>query len=138
MKLSSIFRTILNENENILSPDYYLEDFYEMDFNDEYEEKVALAKIQKTIDWVMNLNLPITIYRGVGADLGEDEYMGGSWSTSKEVAEGFGKTIYVGILHDKNAIDIEQTIRTRVMNPEEHELYISNFNDVKLINTYKK
>jgi len=44
----------------------------------------------------------------------------------------------VWLIPNQNVIDVEQTIRTRTMNPYEFEIYVPNFEDVEIINTYEK
>ena len=138
--IKTTIREFMNENINneILIPDYYLDDFYSMDFNDEYSEEQAIDQIQKVINYVLNLKYPIKVYRGLNTIKPSENYGGGSWSERKEVSEGFGNKIYVGLIPNKNVIDVEQTIRTRVMNPYEYEIYVPNFDDVEIIDTYEK
>ena len=139
--IKNTIKEFLNENvnNNTLTPEYYLDDFYSMDYNDElYSEKEAINQIQKVIDYVLNLKYPIKVYRGINTVKSMEDYGGGSWSERKEVAEGFGNKIFVGLIRNKNNIDIEQTIRTRVMNPYEYEIYVPNFEDIEIIDTYDK
>lgn len=138
--IKTTIREFLNENINneILTPNYYLDDFYSIDFNDEYSEEQAKIKIQEVIDYVLNLKYPIKVYRGLNTIKPSEYYGGGSWSERKEVSEVFGNKIYVGLIPNKNVIDVEQTIRTRVMNPYEYEIYVPNFDDVEIIDTYEK
>ena len=143
-KIRKIIKTTLNEwlNEQhniILTPDYYLDDFYSIDYNDDvYSEEQAINEIQKVIDYVLNLKYPIKVYRGINTINPDENYDGGSWSERKELSESFGDKIFVGLIPNKNVIDVEQTIRTRVMNPYEYEIYVPNFDDVKIIDTYEK
>jgi len=143
-KIRKIIKTTLNEwlseqHNIILTPEYYLDDFYAIDFNeDDYTEEQALIEIQKVIDYVLNINYPLKVYRGINTINPDEYYIGSSWTTDVRVAEGFGKKIYVGLIPNKNAIDVEQTIRTRVMNEFEYEIYVPNFDDVKIIDTYEK
>jgi len=139
--IHTTIREYLNENiqDEILTPEYYLDDFYAIDFNeDDYNEEQSLKKIQKVIDYVLSLKFPIKVYRGINTIKPMENYGGGSWSERLEVAESFGNKIYVGIIPNKNVVDIEQTIRTRVMNEFEYEIYVPNFEDVKIIDTYEK
>ena len=139
--IKTIIREFLNEsvNNDILTPYYYLDDFYSIDYNDDvYSEEQAINEIQKVIDYVLNLKYPIKVYRGINTINPDDNYDGGSWSERKEVSESFGNKIYVGLILNKNVIDVEQTIRTRVMNPYEYEIYLPNFDDVEIIDTYEK
>lgn len=142
-KIQKIIKTTLNEWLNgqhniILTPDYYLDDFYTMDGMNYYNENQAKEKIQKVIDYVLNIQYPLKVYRGINTINSDEDYEGASWTTDIRVAEGFGNKIYVGLIPNQNAIDVEQTIRTRVMNPYEYEIYVSNFDDVKIIDTYEK
>ena len=143
-KIRKIIKTTLNEwlseqHNIILTPEYYLDDFYAIDFNeDDYTEEQALIEIQKVIDYVLNINYPLKVYRGINTINPDEYYIGSSWTTDVRVAEGFGNKIYVGLIPNKNAIDVEQTIRTRVMNEFEYEIYVPNFDDVKIIDTYEK
>ena len=140
-KIRKIIKTTLNEwlseqHNIILTPEYYLDDFYAIDFNeDDYTEEQALIEIQKVIDYVLNINYPLKVYRGINTINPDEYYIGYSWTTDVRVAEGFGNKIYVGLIPNKNAIDVEQTIRTRVMNEFEYEIYVPNFDDVKIIDT---
>lgn len=133
------FKQFLNEQHNhALTSDYYIDDFYAMDGMDFYNEEQALGKIQKVIDYVSNIQYPLKVYRGLDTINPDEDYAGASWTTDVRVAEGFGNKIYVGLIPNQNAIDVEQTIRTRVMNPFEYEIYVPNFDDVKIIDTYEK
>ena len=114
--------------------EYYLDDFYAVDFNEEQ----ALKEIQKVIDYVLSLKYPIKVYRGIDTINPMKNYGGGSWSEKLEVAESFGNKIYIGIIPNKYVVDIEQTIRTRIMNEFEYEIYVPNFDNVKMIDTYEK
>jgi len=125
-------------NNDILTPDYYLEDFYAMDGVDFYTEDRAKEKIQTVIDYVLNIQYPLKVYRGINTINPRKDYEGASWTTEVQVAEGFGNKIYVGLIPNQNVIDVEQTIRTRTMNPYEFEIYVPNFDDVQIINTYEK
>lgn len=125
-------------NNDILTPDYYLEDFYAMDGMDFYTEDRAKEKIQTVIDYVLNIQYPLKVYRGINTINPSKDYEGASWTTELQVAEGFGNKIYVGLIPNQNVIDVEQTIRTRTMNPYEFEIYVPNFEDVEIINTYEK
>lgn len=139
--IKTTIREFLNEsiNNDILTPDYYLDDFYSIDYNDDvYSEEQAINEIQKTINYVLNLKYPIKVYRGINTINPNENYDGGSWSERKEVSESFGNKIFVGLIPNKNVIDVEQTIRTRVMNPYEYEIYVPNFDDIEIINTYEK
>ena len=129
---------VINESEYnfIYDPDYYLDDFYAMDGMDYYNEEQALEKIQKVIDYVLNIKYPIKVYRGIDTINPNENFEGASWTTDVRVAEGFGNKIYVGLILNQEAIDVEQTIRTRVMNPYEYEIYVPNFEDVEIIDTY--
>jgi hypothetical protein len=129
---------VINESEYnfIYDPDYYLDDFYAMDGMDYYNEEQALEKIQKVIDYVLNIKYPIKVYRGIDTINPIENFEGASWTTDVRVAEGFGNKIYVGLILNQEAIDVEQTIRTRVMNPFEYEIYVPNFDDVEIIDTY--
>lgn len=133
------FKQFINEQHNItLTPDYYLDDFYAMDGMDYYNEDQAKEKIQKVIDYVLNIQYPLKVYRGINTINPKEDYEGASWTTDVRVAEGFGNKIYVGLIPNQNTIDVEQTIRTRVMNPYEYEIYVPNFDDIEIINTYEK
>lgn len=133
------FKQIINEQHNItLTPDFYLDDFYTMDGMDFYNEDQAKEKIQSVIDYVLNIQYPLKAYRGINTINPNEDYGGASWTTDVRVAEGFGDKIYVGLIPNQNAIEVEQTIRTRVMNPYEYEIYVPNFDDVKIIDTYEK
>ena len=142
--IATTLREYLNEqqtnNFDVYEAENYLDDFYNIDFNEDmYSEKQALDIIQKEIDYVKNLKVPVKIYRGINTKSPMDSFDGWSWSTDKKVAESFGDKIFVGLLHNKNEIDIEQTIRTRVMNPYEKELSIPlESNSIKIIDTYEK
>ena len=139
--IKTTIREFLNEsiNNDILTPEYYLDDFYSIDYNDDvYSEEQAINEIQKNINYVLNLKYPIKVYRGINTINPDENYDGGSWSERKEVSESFGNKIFVGLIPNKNVIDVEQTIRTRVMNPYEYEIYVSNFDDIEIIDTYEK
>jgi len=137
MKLQESIRRILREELDVYDPNYYLEDFYVMDFMDEmYDEEEALILIQKQINYVKNIKYPIKVYRGINTKNPKDDYSGEHWSTDIRVAEGFGNKIFVGLILNHFSIDIEQTIRTRVMNPFEYEITISNFENVEIIDIY--
>jgi len=144
MKLRKFIKTtirgFLNEsiNNHTLTPDYYIDDFYAMDGMDYYNEEQALEKIQKVIDYVLNIQYPIKVYRGIDTINPDENFEGASWTTDVKVAEGFGNKIHVGLIPNQEAIDVEQTIRTRVMNPFEYEIYVPKFDDVKIIDTYEK
>ena len=125
-------------NDITLSPDHYIDDFYSMDGMEYYNEDQAIEKILSVIDYVINIKFPLKVYRGINTINQKEEYEGASWTADVRVAEGFGNKIYIGSILSKNAIDIEQTIRTRVMNPYEYEIYIPNFCDVKIIDTYER
>jgi len=137
MNLQETIRRILREELDVYDPNYYLEDFYVMDFMDEmYDEEEALILIQKQINYVKNIKYPIKVYRGINTKNPKDDYSGEHWSTDIRVAEGFGNKIFVGLILNQDSIDIEQTIRTRVMNPFEYEITIPNFEDVEIIDIY--
>lgn len=138
--MKSLIKKLLRENLNthVFDPNNYLDDFYAMDFNDEYDETKALHFIQRIIDDVRSINYPITVYRGLNTKVPKENYGGSHWSIDKHVAESFGDTIYIGVIPNSNSVDIEQTIRTRVMNPHENEINVPDSNDVKIIDTYKK
>lgn len=128
-----------NKGDLIYNPDYYLDDFYAMDeMENMYTEEQALEKIQKVIDYVNNIKYPLKVYRGINTISSDEDFEGASWSTDIRVAEGFGNKIFVGMIPNENVIDVEQTIRTRVMNPYEYEIYVPNFEDMEIIDTYDK
>lgn len=142
-KLRKHIKTTIKEfiseslDDDILTPDYYLDDFYAMDGMDFYTEEQALNMIQEVIDYVLNIKYPIKVYRGIDTINPDEDYVGASWSTDVRVAEGFGNKIFVGLIPNQDVIDVEQTIRTRVMNPYEYEIYVPNFDDVQIIDTYE-
>lgn len=142
-KLRKHIKTTIKEfiteslDDDILTPDYYLDDFYAMDGMDFYTEEQALNMIQKVIDYVLNIKYPIKVYRGINTINPVENYEGASWSTDVRVSEGFGNKIFVGLIPNQDVIDVEQTIRTRVMNPYEYEIYVPNFDDVQIIDTYE-
>lgn len=144
-KLRKHIKTTIKEfiseslDDVILTPDYYLDDFYSIDYNDDvYSEEQAINEIQKVINYVLNIKYPIKVYRGINTFNPDENYDGGSWSERKEVSESFGNKIFVGLIPNQDVIDVEQTIRTRVMNPYEYEIYVPNFDDVQIIDTYEK
>lgn len=126
--------------KGIFSPEYYLEDLYSMDYNDELypTEEDGINYISSVINELINLNYPLIVYRGINTKISPKEYDNTHWTTKKEVAEGFGNKIYVGLVESSSIIDFEDTIRHRVMNPGEHEIWIDNFDDVKIIHEYNK
>ena len=131
------FKQFVNEQHNhTLTSDYYIDDFYAMDGMDYYNEEQALEKIQKVIDYVLNIKYPLKVYRGINTINPPKYFTDASWTTDIRVAEGFGNKIYVGLIPNQNVIDVEQTIRTRVMNPYEYEIYVPNFEGVEIIDTY--
>lgn len=136
------FKQIVNENkqqDETLTPEYYLDDFYEINFNEEtYDEEESLIKIQETIDYVLNIKYPLEIYRGINTINSDEDFDGSSWTTDFRIAEGFGNKIYVGFISGVGMIDVEQTIRTRIMNPFEYEIHVPNFKDVRITKTYEK
>lgn len=138
--MKSFIKQLLRENlsTHVFDPNNYLEDFYAMDFNDEYDETKALLIIQKIIDGVKSIKYPITVYRGLNTKSPKENYGGSHWSTDKHVAESFGDKIYIGVIPNSSVVDIEQTIRTRVMNPRENEINVPDSNDVKIIDSYQK
>ena len=142
-KLRKHIKTTIKEfiteslDDDILTPDYYLDDFYAMDGMDFYTEEQALNMIQEVIDYVLNIKYPIKVYRGIDTINPDEDYVGASWSTDVRVAEGFGNKIFVGLIPNQDVIDVEQTIRTRVMNPYEYEIYVPKFDDVQIIDTYE-
>ena len=136
-RIQSMMGVINESQENIYDAEYYLDDFYAIDFNDEmYDENDALKEIQKVIDYVLNLTYPIKVYRGINTIKPVENYGGYSWSTDKRVAESFGNKIFVGYIPNQNVIDVEQTIRTRVMNPYEYEIAIPNHSDIIIEDIY--
>lgn len=128
----------------IFSPEYYLEDLYVIDYNDELypTDEDGIKFIESVIDDIVGLVYPFVVYRGIntksGKDMRAEDYDNTHWTTDKKVAEGFGDKIFVGLVSSPDIIDFEDTIRHRVMNPNEKEIWINNFDDVKLINTYYK
>ncbi len=138
--IKETIREYLNENihNHILMPDYYIEDFYLIDEMDYYDEEQALQEIQKVIDYVLNIQYPLKVYRGINTIKPRENFDGASWTTDVRVAEGFGNKIYVGLIPNQQVIDVEQTIRTRVMNPSEYEIYVPDFDDVEIIDIYEK
>lgn len=109
-----------------------------MDGMDYYNDEQAIEKIQEVIDYVLNIKYPLKVYRGINIINPDEDYEGASWTTDIRVSEGFGNKIYVGLIPNQNAIDVEQTIRTRVMNPYEYEIYVPSLEDVQIIDTYEK
>ena len=127
IQLQKFIRETIEPLNNIQQPEYYLDDFYAMDYNDEVDENSALQYIQSVINQVKNLKFPITVYRGINTKRQTERgYENSSWSLDKKVAQGFGDKLLIGIIPRKDVIDLEQTIRTRVMNPGENEIYIPN------------
>ena len=137
MNLQENIRRILREEFDIYNSENYLEDFYVMDFMEEmYNEEEALRLIQKQIDYVQDIKYPLKVYRGINTKSPKKDYGGVHWTTDVRVAEGFGDKIFVGLITNQDSIDIEETIRTRVMNPFEYEITVSNFGDVEIIDIY--
>lgn len=127
-----IIRETIEHMINIYNPDYYLDDFYSMDFNNEIIETKALSIIQGVIDEVKNFKYPMTVYRGINSHKQKEGYENSSWSRQKQVAQGFGDKLSIGIVPNSNIVDIEQTIRTRIMNPGEDEIYIPDSNGITI------
>lgn len=135
--MTESIRRILREEFDIYNSENYLEDFYAMDFMEEmYNEEEALRLIQKQIDYVQDIKYPLKVYRGIDIKNPQEDYSGVHWTTDFRVAEGFGDKIFVGLITNQDSIDIEQTIRTRVMNPYEYEITVPNFDDVKILDIY--
>lgn len=125
-----------SKNKNIFDASYYLDDFYAMDFNNEKTEQNAVEIIQKVIDQVRGFKYPMTVYRAIDTRSGRDlDFENSSWSQKKEVAKGFGDKLFTGIIPSESIIDLEQTIRTRVMNPGEYEIYVPNSIGVEIVST---
>nr|MDQ3142112.1 hypothetical protein [Bacteroidota bacterium] len=111
------------EKQDVLNPDRYVDDYLNMDFN---EEKNAIPDIQKEINKIQSLVYPLTVYRAINTKIDRTErgFDGGHWSTDKVVAESFGDKLEERVINSASEIDLEQTIRSRVMNPAEKEIYI--------------
>lgn len=137
-RIRTSFGEFVNEynHNNTLDPNYYLEDFYVMDGMDYYTEERALGMIQDVIDYVLNISYPLKVYRGIDTINQQDDFDGISWSTDVRVSEGFGNKIYVGFIPNEKVIDVEQTIRTRVMNPYEYEICVPKSEDVEIKDVY--
>ena len=141
MKLMKILREI--QDQNILNPDYYLADFQAIDFQDEDEipTEKALDIIQSEINLVTQWDYPIKVYRAIDVKGGEweSDWDNNSWSTRKEVAEGFGDLIWVAMIPNESFVDVEQTIRTRVMNDGEYEINVKDekWKDLEIVDKYR-
>ena len=58
IQLQKFIRETIEPLNNIQQPEYYLDDFYAMDYNDEVDENSALQYIQSVINQVKNLKFP--------------------------------------------------------------------------------
>lgn len=143
----------INENVeyDVFDANNYIDDYLQNDEYEIYEEDLEddptllnkiLIDIQYEIDYVKNLKYPITVYRGLPLNkiqpypyYKEDE---GCWTTNKNIASGFGNIIYTGLIESENIIDIEQTIRTRILNSGEEEINVYDSQQVKIINIEEK
>jgi hypothetical protein len=141
--------------EDYVQPDpfdseLYLDDYLGSDFYDIYEEdieenpeleKTVYSDINTEIEYVKNLQYPIQVWRGLPKKdvpnlneypLYEDEL--GCWTTDRRIATGFGEVIYEGLILSEDNVDLEQTIRTRVMNPDEKEITVNDSHKVEIVN----
>jgi len=127
IQLRKLIRETIEYIGQINQPEYYLDDFYAIDYNSDVDESSAIQFIQSIINQVNNFTFPLIVYRGINTKSpNERGYENSSWSLDKKVAQGFGDKLLIGIIPNKNIIDLEQTIRTRVMNPGENEIYVPN------------
>lgn len=122
-KESETTSTVLSRgDEKVFEPEQYIDDYTAIDFN---EEKNAIPDINKQIEGVKGLQYPLTVYRGINTKrTPERGYDGGHWSTDKKVAESFGDKVEEKTINSPDEINLEQTIRSRVMNPAEKEIYV--------------
>lgn len=129
----------------------YVDDYLTNDEYEIYEEDLEnnpslinkiLSDIQKEVDYVKNLEYPIKVYRGLPLGKKQDypffEEDYGCWSTNKNIATGFGDIIYTGLIENEKDVDIEQTIRTRILNSGEKEINVHDSHSVKIINIEHK
>ena len=133
---------------NPFNPHNYIYDYYATDFYEIYEDDVknnpelidkVISDIQIEIDYVKNIKYPIEIWRALPLDDNSNKYPyheddSGCWTTNRDIATGFGNKIFHGLIESSDNVDLEQTIRTRILNSGEKEFNVKDSTKVKILN----
>jgi len=128
-------------------PNMYVDEYLSSDFHEIYEDDIkdnpelmnkVITYIQEEINNVKNIKYPIEVWRGLPIDDSSNDYPthdedSGCWSTIYDIATGFGNKIYHGLIESEDLIDLEQTIRTRILNPGEGEINVKDSKGVKIL-----
>ena len=115
-----------------------------------YYEYGLAETIPSKINEIKELKFPLRIYRGINWFKDAEPNMLGkpysndvefqenmSWTESLDVAKGFGNIIYTGIVEFPDDIDLEYTVKRRILHKPLDELEIV-MKDNKLIKNIEK
>lgn len=152
MKYFKLFEQHKLYNSNPYDSQNYIDEYLFSDGYEIYEEDLEedpslidkiLQDIQYEIDNFKAIEYPVHVYRGLEIHSSSDEYPQykddlGCWSTKYEVAASFGNKIFHGIIYSIEEVDIEQTIRTRVLNNHEDEINVKDSTKVKIIDVINR
>jgi hypothetical protein len=144
------FRKYINEDRhhtatsNVFDPKNpeYLDAWLNVGDEDEesYKEYGLTQTIPRIIDEVKNFKYPLRVYRGINWHgktkpnilVAPSQYDSNiSWTTELSVAESFGNVIFTGIIKSVDDIDIEYTIKRRIMHKplDENEVIMKNYDN---------
>jgi len=154
VKLEKLYNQLLEEitNKNIIFNPRNLEylDAW-LNIGDEDMESYkthGLKTIKYIIDEVRALKFPLRVYRGISWHDDKEpnilkstsEYESNiSWTTDIRTAQKFGNVVFTGIIPSLNDLDIEYTIKRRIMHKplDENEIIVKN-GDNSIIKNIKK
>lgn len=112
--------------------EYFTDSYYDSDGNTGKNIKQAKKDIQSVINFVLNLKYPLRVYRGIDEKKTLEDYDNNSWSLTPLIAKSFGTKIYTGLIPNEEIVDLEQTIRTRILMGDfgghlsEDEIYVKD------------
>jgi hypothetical protein len=148
IEIKYLLREGLNKTFDPTNPEY-LDAWLNIGDEDEnsYMEVGLTETIPSIINEVKKLKYPLRIYRGIDyfykeepnlIDSKEEDNV--SWTTSRYVAESFGNVVYSGIVMSPKDIDLEYTIKRRIMHRplNENEIVMKDNKLIKNLERFDK
>lgn len=122
-------------------PEYFIGNYTRWYGGYKDERNRMIRRIRNVISLVYDSQYPMVVYRGLNVKhpkYVERGHKGSYWSVKKSVAERFGGDIYVGLIKSPDDINLIETVQNRMTWPEEYEVYVTNPENVEIIQQFKR
>lgn len=129
-----------NENGRFY-PEYFIGNYESYYGGHKDMRNRMIRRIRNVLNLIYDSQYPMVVYRGLNTDhpmYKERPHKGNYWSIKKNVALRFGGDVYVGLIKSPDDISVYQTVTNRMTWPEEYEVYVTNPENIQVIQHFKR